>query len=418
MKFEIQLLPELFNSIYLPYLEDYSKFLMIFFGGGSSGKSKFIAQRNTYNLLKGGRNYLVCRKVGGTVKDSVFAEYKKVIYEWNLQDYFKINESDYFIQCKLNKFKILFKGLDDPEKKKSITFDRGILTDIHYEEATEETNPEVYYQLETRLRGNWKYKGQEIPKQIVLSFNPILESHWIKKEFFDKQNNNCFILKTTYKDNKFLTKSDIDRIEQWKTTRPEWYNVYGLGNWGTLGDLIFHNWNIEDLSEINDKLSNYNVGLDFGFTNDPTVLLLTAFHNKKIYILKEFYQKGMLNSDISKVIKKDFNKYYVWADSAEPKSIKELQIMGCKVLPVKKGKDSIIHGIQWIQQFPIIIDKSCIHTIQEIQGYTWLKDREGNVLNEPIDMNNHCIDSLRYSTERLVISSNMIKGLSANDLGI
>lgn len=418
MKFNITLKEELFNEIYLPYLNFYNTFYLILYGGGSSGKSFFLAQRNIFNLLKGGRNYLICRKVGSTVKDSIFAEYKKVIFLWKLEKYFKINSSDFTIQCKLNLFKMLFKGLDDPEKKKSITFDRGVLTDIHYEEATEENNPEVLYQLETRLRGNFKYKGQKIKKQIVLSFNPILESHWIKKEYFDNKDQDVTILKTTYKDNKFLSEEDIHRIKKWKKTRPAWYDVYGLGNWGTLGHLIFHNWKVEDLNDIKDKLSNYNVGLDFGFSVDPSVILLTAFHNNKVYVLKEYYQKGLLNNQIAKILKTEFNGYYIWADSAEPKSIKELQLYGCPVMGVKKGKDSIIHGLNWLKQYEMIIDRSCKHTIAELQGYCYMTNKQGEILNKPVDMNNHCMDSLRYSIERLMILSKANTNLKASDLGI
>ena len=133
---------------------------------------------------------------------------------------------------------------------------------------------------------------------------------------------------------------------------------------------------------------------------------------------KEFYQKGMLNSDIAKIIKKDFKGYLIWADCAEPKSIYELQIYGCKVMPVKKGKDSVIHGIEWLKQWQIIVDKRCKHTIQELQGYTYVKDKNGNVTNQPIPINDHCIDSLRYATEKTMIYTRSMLGLKASDLGV
>lgn len=418
MNIDINISTKIFNKVYIPYLEYYDKFLLIFYGGSSSGKSKFVAQRNIYNLLKGGRNYLILKKTAASSQQSTFAEYKKVIQEWNLEKYFKITENPLRILCKLNGYGMVFQGMDNPEKKKSITFSRGVLTDIHYEEATEENNIDAYRQLETRLRGKAYYKGKKIKKQIVLTFNPILETHWIKKKFFDVEDDNIEIVKTTYLDNRFLAKEDIQTIESWKTKDPRHYKVYGLGEWGTLGELIFHNWKVEDLTMIKDKLDHYSVGLDFGFSNDPSVLLLTAFHNNKIYILKEFYQKGMLNSDIAKVIKRDFSGYLIWADCAEPKSIYELQIYGCKVMPVKKGKDSVKYGIEWLKQWQIIIDPRCTHTIQEIQGYTYLKDKDGNVTNQPIPMNDHCMDSLRYATEKTMIYMRSVLGIKASDLGL
>lgn len=401
----------LYNKVYLPYLNDYSKDLLIFFGGASSGKSKFVSQRNILNLLKGNRNYLVCRKVGNAIRNTVYSEYKKAVHDFGLTDYFKFNDTEMFIKC-VNGFKMIFKGLDDPEKIKSLIFEKGVLTDIHIEEATDITEQD-YKQLTLRLRG--KYKG--IQKQIVMTFNPIYQTHWIKKMFFDNLNDKVEILKTTYKDNAFLTEQDRQRIEEYKDTDPYYYQVYALGDWGILGNLVYNNWIVKDLSEMQDKFSNYYYGLDFGFSQSPCAIIKLALKDNKIYVLDEFYRAGLTNADIAKVFLRQFGKNLVHCDCAEPKSIRELKVCGVNALAVSKGKDSVKHGIQWIRQKKIIIDKSCVNFINEIQTYKYKEDKDGNVLEQPVPINDHLLDATRYSLEHMMRAYKS-SGLSADDFGL
>ena len=230
MDVNIKISKKVFNDVYLPFLTNTDRYL-VFFGGGSSGKSYFIAQRYIYKLLHQSRcNLLVVRQTGDTNRKSTFPLLKQVISNWNLSEHFKINESDMRIVCKLTGNEVAFAGLDDVEKIKSITFANGELTDIWVEEATETQEADIN-QLKVRLRGG------KSSKQMVLSFNPINIQHWIKKHFIDSGLATvCF---STYKDNKFLTEADRKALEDLKHTDEYVYEVYCLGKWGILGKTVF-----------------------------------------------------------------------------------------------------------------------------------------------------------------------------------
>lgn len=230
MDVNIKISKKVFNDVYLPYLENEDRYL-VFYGGGSSGKSYFIAQRFIYKLIHPTRcNLLVVRQTGDTNRRSTFPLLKQVISNWNLGEHFKVNESDMRIICKLTNNEVAFAGLDDVEKIKSITFANGELTDIWVEEATETQEADIN-QLKVRLRGG------KSKKQIVLSFNPINIQHWIKKHFIDSRLATvCF---STYKDNKFLTDDDRKALEDLKNIDEYTYEVYCLGKWGILGKTVF-----------------------------------------------------------------------------------------------------------------------------------------------------------------------------------
>lgn len=230
MNVNVKISKKVFNDIYLPYLENTDRYL-VFYGGGSSGKSFFIAQRYIYKLIHPQRcNLLVTRQTGDTNRKSTFPLLKQVIKSWKLSGYFKINESDMRIRCLLTGNEVAFAGLDDVEKIKSITFENGELTDIWVEEATECLEADIN-QLKVRLRGG------RSKKQMVLSFNPINIQHWIKRHFIDSGLATvCF---STYKDNKFLTAEDRKALEDLKYSDEYTYEVYCLGHWGILGKTVF-----------------------------------------------------------------------------------------------------------------------------------------------------------------------------------
>lgn len=230
MNIDIRINKRVFNAVYLPYLKDTSRYL-IFYGGGSSGKSFFIAQRYILKMVTPQRCNLLCvRQTGDTNRKSTFPLLKQVISLWELGAYFKVNESDMRIICTLTGNEIAFAGLDDVEKIKSITFSGGELTDIWVEEATECREADVN-QLKVRLRGG------KSKKQMVLSFNPINIQHWIKRHFVDSGLATvCF---STYKDNKFLSADDIKALEDLQYSDEYTYRVYCLGQWGILGKTVF-----------------------------------------------------------------------------------------------------------------------------------------------------------------------------------
>lgn len=254
MNVNIKISKKVFNDVYLPFLDNTDRYL-IFYGGGSSGKSYFIAQRYIYKLIHPTRcNLLVVRQTADTNRRSTFPLIKQVISNWNLSQYFKVNESDMRIKCKLTGNEVAFAGLDDVEKIKSITFENGELTDIWVEEATECQEADIN-QLKVRLRGG------KSKKQMVLSFNPVNIQHWIKRHFIDsKLATVCF---STYKDNKFLTDDDRKALEDLQYADEYTYRVYCLGEWGILGKTVF------DARAIQNRLNSIPKPLKVGcFTYD------------------------------------------------------------------------------------------------------------------------------------------------------
>lgn len=241
-----------FNKKYIKYLNNDKRYLILY-GGAGSGKSYFVVQRFIYKILKESKlNLLVVRKTGKTNRDSTFALFKQVLNKWKLSKYFKINESDLRIKCLLNNNEVIFAGLDDVEKLKSITFSKGELTDIWIEEASEVLETD-FNQLDVRLR------GLGTKKQITISFNPIDVNHWLKKRFFDIPNNNVEIFHSTYKDNEFLDEDYKKLLESYKETDEYYYNVYCLGQWGVLGKTVF------DARKINERLQIIKPPLKIGY---------------------------------------------------------------------------------------------------------------------------------------------------------
>jgi phage terminase large subunit len=390
-----------FNEAYIPYIKDNTP-TQIFYGGASSGKSVFLAQRAVYDLMQGGRNYLICREVARTLRGSVVMEISKVINSWGVNELFSINKTDSVITCQ-NGYQIVFVGLDDVEKLKSITPLNGVFTDAFCEEATE-TDKASIMQILKRQRGG----SESVPKRMTLSFNPILRTSWIYQDYFKNivwdgrsyKTDEISILKTTYKDNRFLTKQDVYRLEH--ETDKYRYDVYTLGEWGVLGNVIFTNWTVQDLSSMRDQFTNHRHGGDFGFSDDPAAIVVSHYDkpHKTIYIYDELYQSGLTNDLLAVETKKLIGDQVIVWDSAEPKSIEELKRHGVYAIGAKKGKDSVLHGTQWLQQQSIIVDTKCINSRNELQGWKWREDKGGNALPEPIGVNDHLMAALRYGYER------------------
>lgn len=398
------------NDVYMPYLNA-KQHIQVFYGGSSSGKSFFLAQRAVLDNLSG-TNYLIVRNVAKTIRHSCFNEIKKTIYAMGVGHLYKINESDMVITCKLNNKQILFAGLDNVEKLKSITPVNGVIETIHIEEATE-TKREAYKQLTKRLRGI-----SDKPKRIVLSFNPILREHWIYEELFkdcwqdDKtlyKDDDKLIVKTTYKDNKFLTEDDRRLLEN--ETDPYFYQVYTLGNFGVLGNVIFKNWRVEDLTERKKSFDNIYNGLDFGYTN-PNAFV--RFHideaNKKIYILEELYKREQTYESLARDLKHIIGNEYITCDHEDKRGIDSLVQAGLRAIPAKKGPDSVLFGIQWLQQFEIVVDVNCQNFKNEIQSYHWQEDKDGNVVEKPVKKDDHLLDALRYGAEMIMLRSKASAG--------
>lgn len=394
----------LMNDVYAEFLTD-DRPLQIFFGGSSSGKSfGILGQRTVRDVMTGKRNYLIVRKTARTLRNSSFNEIRKCIVRMDLESEFSINKTEMAITHKPTGCQVLFAGLDDVEKVKSITPAAGVLTDIVIEEATE-IDYNDYKQLEKRLRGG----DESIIKRITMLFNPILQDHWIFEEFFlgkwdDSKtyygDENMLILKTIYKDNRWLTEDDRRKLEE--ETDKYYYEVYTLGNWGVLGNLIFTNWEIQDLSELRKTWAKYHNGLDFGFFPDPAAFVRCGFNRakKEVYIFKELGGTGYTNDMLAEELKPIIGREIVTCDSAEPKSIQELNNFGIQAIGARKGPGSVEFGLKWLQRMKIIVDPSCVQTINEMRKFKYQEDRHGNVLPKPVDRDNHyCSDALRYALE-------------------
>ena len=398
---EILIPNDVFNEAYLPYLESQSR-TQIFYGGAGSGKSVFLAQRCIFDLLRGDRNYLICREFGVTLRKSVFTEIERVIELWDLEALFSVNRSDFVVTCE-NGYQAYFVGLDDPQKLKSIVPRLGVITDIWVEEATE-TSWKKVKELYKRQRGG----DSSVRKRLMLSFNPILIHHWIYKSFFKPINwsmdqteyadDRLSIFRTWYIHNRFLTSEDISDLQGEQDVY--YHSVYTEGQWGILGDVIFKNWRVEDLSQHKefDRIKN---GLDFGFADDPAAGIRLHYDSKhkKLYVLKEFYETGLTNDILDQRLQSIIpRKDLIVADSAEPKSIAELQSYGRRAIGAKKGPDSVLHGIQWLQQQEIIVDSSCVNLQNELLLFHWKEDKAGNRLPVTVGAD-HLIDAMRYATE-------------------
>lgn len=402
MKMKLKINAKVFNLVYRKHLLHNQHRYQIYYGGASSGKSVAMAQRVVLDILQG-RNYLVVRNVQNTIRRSCFNEILKVIASWKLTDYFQINKTDLVMTCQLNQAQILFAGLNDVEKIKSITPISGVITDIWVEEATETEYKDVK-QLDKRLRGRSRWK-----KRLTLTFNPILQDHWIYTEYFgiwddskqfaESDDQDISILKTTYKDNRFLTKDDVSALEN--ETDAYYYNVYTLGNWGTLGAVIFKNWRVEDLTEQAQSFDKIRHGLDFGFADDPNALPCMHYDRarKRLYIFDEFYAGDLTNDELADSIRPKVGSRVITCDNAEPKTIKELRLRGINAIAAKKGPGSVEAGIRFLQGLEIIIGTNCPNTKAEFSKYKWREDKNGNVLPVPVDKDNHLIDAIRYGLE-------------------
>ena len=388
---DLHLTKEIFNEAYLPYLSDYSHRYEIYYGGAGSGKSVFIAQKILFKALNDKRKVLIVRKTLNSQKDSCWRLMLEQLSQWQIRGLCKVRITDFAIELP-NGSTLLFKGLDDSERIKSIV---GI-TDIWIEEATELIE-EDFDQLDLRLRA----RASDL--QMFVSFNPISKVNYVYRRWFAQDpGDDTLVVKTTYKDNRFLPEEYIKSLEKRIHTNPTYYKIYALGEFCSLDKLVYNNWHVEAFDPPKD--GKLIVGLDFGFTNDPTAIVASIVKGDDIFVFKEFTGTGKTNQQIAEIITSmGFSKSTIIADSAEPKSVAEIR--KCGILRIKesaKGKDSIIHGIQRLQGYNLIVHPSCQNIITELENYSWIKDKAtGEYTNKPIDMFNHSLDALRYSLQAL-----------------
>ena len=375
-------------------------------GSAGSGKSVDTAQNYITRLMNDkGRNLVCIRKSDITNRDSTYAELTGAIYKMfgNRADkYWNIKQSPLQLTCIANGNQIIFRGVNDEkqrEKLKSITFQKGKLTDVWIEEATELTQADFEI-IDDRLRGELPL-GQFY--QIRMTFNPVNKNHWIKKVFFDIPDENVLTHHSTYLMNRFIDEAYKKRMERRKLVDPEGYQIYGLGEWGEIGGLILHNWEIKEISQNPKDYDDFAIGQDFGF-NHANAILPIGFKDDDIYITKEIYEFEKDTSELIQLAKdKDIPKDKdMWCDSAEPDRIKMWSKAGYRAKPVDKGgsKGSVKAQIDWLKQRKIYVHPSCTNTIAELQQWKWKKDEKtGEYLDEPVPFQDDAMAALRYGVE-------------------
>ena len=371
-------------------------------GSRASKKSKTTALWYATFLNKKGfekANLIVFRKTYRTLKDSCFTDLKWAFTRLGVIDDWVFTLSPLEATRKSTGQKILFRGLDDVLKITSVTVENGHLCWAWIEEAYEVMNEDDFDMLDESIRGE---VHAPLFKQWTITFNPWSEKHWLKTRFFDLEDKETLAITTNYLCNEWLDNTDLQVFERMKSHNPRRYQVAGLGNWGIVDGLVFENWK-EQKFDIKDTGDSVTVaGLDFGYTNDPSAFFIGFLNEseRKLYVYDEIYKKQMSNKDIYKEITAlGYSKERITADSAEPKSINELNELGLRVKAAKKGKDSILNGIQWIQDLEIIIHPRCNNFLTEISNYQWAEDKFGQRLNKPVDDFNHLIDAMRYAVE-------------------
>ena len=397
------------------------------------GYGKFWTFKGRYRVVKGSRaskkskttalwiiasmmmyseaNTLVVRKVFRTLQDSCYADLQWAASRLQVADSWEFKKSPLEAIYKPTGQKILFRGLDDPLKVTSIAVTHGCLCWCWIEEAYEVMNEADFDMIDESIRG---IVPDGLFKQITLTFNPWNERIWLKSRFFDRPDPDTLAITTNYMCNEWLDDQDRKTFESMKKRNPKRYQVAGLGHWGVVEGLVYENWEEQafTLPEIQKKHDDLDTcfGLDFGYTNDPTAgfVGLISPGSRMIYVYDEFYKKGMSNRVIAETIRRmGYAKDRWTGDSAEHKSIDELRGMDINITGAKKGKDSINNGIQFIQDYHIIVHPRCVNFITEISNYTWDKDKFGHTLNRPIDDFNHLMDAMRYGIERFITDDEM-----------
>lgn len=403
-----------FLPCYQPYITDYDSRYNVYYGGRGSGKTIFVYQKLLLKGLKEKRTILLMRKTTANCKFSVWKELKEAVERFQLTKYFTFYESDYSAVCNINGTVFKCTGLDVAEKIKGFSE----VSDVLLEEATEFTLED--FEL---IDGTVRSVKYDLPLQIYCLFNPVSKQNWVFKRFgFDTGiiPPDTFVLKTTYLDNPHLSQDYIKRMEHMKQVNPTRWKIEALGDFVSLDKLVFQNWRVEEFDHSQIK-GDLLCGLDYGFINDISAFTASILDeaNGRIYVFREWGDTGKTNQELAAIITSlGFAKSVIVADSSEQKSIEEMKRLGImRIKPSVKGPDSVVHGIQKLQNYEIIVHPNCSGLITEFENYSWSKNKDGEYVNKPIDAWNHYIDSLRYSLQA-VDNSKKLKTMSKASLSL
>lgn len=363
------------NKIYR-HLERSKKRITIEQGGSRSGKTYNILMYLifSYSFKNKGKTITICRKTFPSLRASSMRDFFEILKQYDI--YKEINHNKTNSEYQLNDNLFEFISLDQPQKV------RGRKRDVLY---INEAN-ELYFE-------DWQQLILRTTEKAILDYNPSDEFHFIYDKIKPRDDTDFYI--TTYKDNPFLPAETISEIERLKLIDNNYWQVYGLGLIGSSQSLIFR---INECTDIPSGAKFLSYGMDFGFTNDPTTLVATYMQDDNIYIKELIFQTGLTNSDINNKLKSlNIERAEIFADSAEPKSIEELYRMGWNIKPATKGAGSINIGIDMLKRYNLFCTKESVNMIKEFRNYKWQEDKNGNIINKPVDMFNHTIDAVRYS---------------------
>jgi phage terminase large subunit len=357
------------------HLENSDKRITIEQGGTRSGK--------TYNILlwlifgyamkNTGKTITICRKTYPSLRASSMRDFFDILKENEIYNEADHNKSNSEYKLEGNLFEFI--SLDQPQKV------RGRKRDVLY---INEAN-ELYFE-------DWQQLIFRTTEKAILDYNPSDEFHFIYDKIKPRDDADFYV--TTYLDNPFLSKEIVSEIERLKLVDENYWNIYGLGQIGSSQALIFR---INECNDIPTDAKFLSYGMDFGFTNDPTTLVAIYQQGDNIYLKELLYQTGLTNRDINDKLKfHEVERKEVFADSAEPKSIEELYRMGWNIKPATKGQGSVNIGIDMMKRYQLHVTKDSVNMIKEFRNYKWQEDKNGNILNVPVDMFNHTIDAIRY----------------------
>ena len=357
------------------HLDNSTKRITIEQGGTRSGKTYNILMWLIfgYALKNQGKTITICRKTYPSLRASSMRDFFDILRQYDMYDEADHNKSNSEYRLEGNLFEFI--SLDQPQKV------RGRKRDVLY---INEAN-ELYFE-------DWQQLIFRTTEKAILDYNPSDEFHFIYDKIKPRDDADFYI--TTYKDNLFLSKEIVSEIERLKNIDENYWNIYGLGQIGSSQALIFR---INECNAIPTDAKFLSYGMDFGFTNDPTTLVAIYQQGDNIYLKELLYQTGLTNRDIDEKLKfHEIERKEIFADSAEPKSIEELYRMGWNIKPATKGQGSVNIGIDMMKRYQLHVTKDSVNMIKEFRNYKWQEDKNGNILNVPVDMFNHTIDAIRY----------------------
>ena len=372
------------SNVVFKHLVRSDKKIIINQGGTRSGKTYnillfiifYYCLRNTKKIIT------ICRKTFPALRATVLRDFISILRKYDLykEEYHNKSSSEYSLFGNL----IEFISLDQPVKV------RGRKRELLFINEANELHYEDWQQLLFRTS-----------EKIILDYNPSEEYHWIYDKIIPRDD--ASFLKTNYLDNPFLEKTLVDEIERLQFTDEQYWQIYGLGEKGISKAVIF---NYVEYNSIPSDAEFVALGMDFGFTNDPTALVKIYKKELNLYIEELLYRTMMTTNDIHNFLKNNIINQTIYADSAEPRIIEELRSMGWSIRPSLKGKDSINAGIDLLKRYKLHIHKDSTNAIQEFRNYKWKEDRSGKLTNTPEDKNNHITDAVRYATYSILSKPN------------